>query len=112
MTDLLDIFSPELDRTLTAVAACYLACGHHTLIPARNKTGFRKVAFKDRTANGTFASISPVANSRTVGFGYPFTPSHGLTRPVTSEKGEKERAHAENPAIGANRFLIAFNAAA
>ena len=27
------------------------------------------------------------------------------------EKGEKERAHAEDPAIGANRFLIAFNAA-
>jgi hypothetical protein len=29
----------------------------------------------------------------------------------TAEKGEKERAHAENPAIGANRFRIAFNAA-
>jgi hypothetical protein len=27
------------------------------------------------------------------------------------EKGKKERAHAEDPAIGANRFLIAFNAA-
>ena len=27
------------------------------------------------------------------------------------EKGEKERDHAEIPAIGANRFLIAFNAA-
>jgi hypothetical protein len=29
----------------------------------------------------------------------------------TAEEGEKERAHAEDPAIGANRFLIAFNAA-
>jgi len=41
---------------------------------------------KDRTANGTFASISPVANSRTVGFGYLFTPSHGLTRLVNGRK--------------------------
>jgi predicted PurR-regulated permease PerM len=42
---------------------------------------------KDRTANGTFASISPVTNSRTVGFGYPFTPSPGLSRPVNVRKG-------------------------
>ena len=28
-----------------------------------------------------------------------------------AEKGGKERNHAENFAIGANRFLIAFNAA-
>jgi len=29
-----------------------------------------------------------------------------------AEEDEKESAHAENPAIGANRFRIAFNAAA
>ena len=28
-----------------------------------------------------------------------------------AEEDEKERAHAEKPAISANRFLIAFNAA-
>jgi hypothetical protein len=28
-----------------------------------------------------------------------------------AENGGKERNHAENPAIGANRFLISFNAA-
>jgi len=41
---------------------------------------------KDRTANGTFASISPVANRVTVGFGYPFTPSPGLTHLVNGRK--------------------------
>ena len=41
---------------------------------------------KDRTVNGTFASISPVGNSRAVGFGYVFTPSRVLTRLVNGRK--------------------------
>ena len=67
---------------------------------------------EDRTANGTFASSSPVANRLTVGLGPLFTPSPGLTHLVNGRKGEKESAHAENSATGANRFRIAFNAAA
>jgi hypothetical protein len=35
---------------------------------------------KDRTVNGTFASISPVGTSRTVGFGSLLRASHGLTQ--------------------------------
>ena len=38
--------------------------------------------FKDRTVNGTFARVASARNSRTVAFGYVFTPSRGLTRLV------------------------------
>jgi hypothetical protein len=39
-------------------------------------------ARKDRTVNGTFARVASARNSRTVAFGYVFTPSRGLTRLV------------------------------
>ena len=41
---------------------------------------------QDRMANRICASVSPVGTSQAVGFGYLFTPSHGLTRLVNGKK--------------------------
>ena len=49
----------------------------------------RKPVIKDRTANGTFASLAPARNSTTVGFGFLFTLWHGLTRRVNGRKREE-----------------------
>ena len=46
----------------------------------------KKFGGKDRTVNGTFARVASARNSRTVAFGYVFTPSRGLTRRVHGRK--------------------------
>ena len=46
----------------------------------------RTAVMKDRTVNGTFASISPVGSSRTVGFCSLLRASRALTRLVNCRK--------------------------
>jgi len=60
--------------------------GTAVIVNAEGPTTVGPSLGKDRTANGAFASISPVANSRTVGFGYLFAPNRGFTPPRKRQK--------------------------
>ena len=85
-------------RTLFHLPARYSGLGGQCSDGKRSKAkchrhtrGRPRLWRKNRTVNGTFASLAPARNSPTVGFGFLFTLWHGLTRRVNGRKRE-ERA--------------------